>query len=476
MIQKFWDYCNKHNLIKENDNIVLGVSGGADSICLLFLLQQLREEKNLSLAVVHVNHMMREKAKEEALYVKKICAQYNIPFFLFEKNITLLSNNLHITTEEAGRMTRYEVFHQVLQQHFQGNGNIAVAHNQNDNAETILFHLFRGTGLKGLSGIPRKRSIFKNQKNQNEQLLSQNIIRPLLAVSRSEIEQYLTKNEIKFYQDETNDQDIYTRNKIRHHILPYANDHICQEATAHICRLGIVLEETQDFLETVIKDAYDRCIIQENNTNQENNMIKIDLSKFQILHSYIKKSVIKKCVDELTDGGKDITSTHINDILSLEQKQVQKKIMLPYDLLSIRGYDTITIQKNEVLKQVRVEKQQQDKDLVEYKIFDYDINKSIPQKTYTKWFDYDKIDKSLQLRNRKQGDYLTINQQFSRKLLKDYFINEKINQEERDHILLLANDNHILWVIGYRMSEYYKVTKKTKRILQVQFLGGIEDD
>ena len=210
MIEKVRKYIKQYDMLMPGDTVVAGVSGGADSLCLLFMLKEFAKEMPLQLAVVHVNHGIREEATEDAAYVKQICEELDVPFFLKEADVEGIAKSQGISTEEAGRNVRYEAFSEVLGEHFTA-GKIAVAHNANDRAETMLFHLFRGTGLTGLSGIKPVRG---------------QIIRPLLCLSREEIEQYLVKKEIAFCIDRTNNEDTYTRNKIRHHILPFAEENI----------------------------------------------------------------------------------------------------------------------------------------------------------------------------------------------------------------------------------------------------------
>ena len=209
------EYCDRHQMLERGDRVVLGVSGGADSVCLLFVLLALRRELDLQLHVVHVNHGIRIEAGEDAAYVSALCEAHQVPFYLYEKDIPALAKEWSCSEEEAGRRVRYEAFEEVLRQ--QCCQKIAVAHNSNDRAETMLFHLFRGTGLTGLAGIRPVRG---------------QIIRPLLCVDRAQIETYLTEKQISYRHDATNDCDDYTRNKIRHHILPYAEQEIVKGSVA----------------------------------------------------------------------------------------------------------------------------------------------------------------------------------------------------------------------------------------------------
>ena len=203
--EKVFSYIREHHMLKPGDRVVAGISGGADSVCLLFVLLEWAKVCPLELAVVHVNHGIRKEAGEDAAYVKSLCEAHCLPFYLLEKDVRERAEQEKCSEEEAGRKTRYEAFEAVAKEI--GADYIAVAHNSNDRSETMLFHLFRGSGIKGLGSIQPVRD---------------NIIRPILCLERKEIEAYLEDRGITYCQDATNATDDYTRNRIRHHILPYA--------------------------------------------------------------------------------------------------------------------------------------------------------------------------------------------------------------------------------------------------------------
>ena len=215
-------------MLQPGDRVVAGVSGGADSVCLLFLLLEWRREFPLDIAVVHVNHGIRPEAGEDARYVEKLCGEHKIPFFLTEADVRQRSILEKCSEEEAGRRTRYEAFDKAAEEW--GATKIAVAHNSNDRSETQLFHLFRGSGIRGLASILPVRG---------------RIIRPILCLERWEIEDFLTQQGIFYCKDATNDEDDYTRNRIRHHILPYAEQNIARGCVAHMNQTAELLAETE---------------------------------------------------------------------------------------------------------------------------------------------------------------------------------------------------------------------------------------
>lgn len=475
MIAKVLDYIKKYRMIEENDTIVAGISGGADSVCLLFMLLKIREKLPFRLAVVHVNHGIRGEAGEDAAFVQKICGKYELPFYLTEVRLKEYAKENGLSEEEAGRTIRYRAFETALQkelalQGLSGNeeaGKIAVAHNSNDRAETMLFHLFRGSGLTGMSGIKP---------------VNGKIIRPLLCLTRSEIEVWLADQKLPYQTDSTNAWDIYTRNKIRHHILPYAEEEICKGAVSHMNRTADDLLEAEEFIKKQALSAKQKCVFYEK--KEENLIIKIDIALLFEQEEYLQRRILLSCLEDIAKGRKDITSTHIADIGKLFRGKGSGEIHLPYGITVYRKYNVgMMITKRKKGDEDPAAKGSAPCDYrilppcslsvpglgnVEFTVFPYEKTENIPQKTYTKWFDYDRITGSIVFRVRKTGDYLTINKEMDRKALKDYFINEKIPKEERNSFYILAEDSHILWVPGYRISEYYKVSEDTRNILQVR--------
>ena len=468
--RKIQEYCSRHHMLQEGDGVVLGVSGGADSVCLLFVLLSLREQWKLKLHVVHVNHGIRQDAAEDANYVKALCEKYNVPFYLYERDIPVLARVKGCSEEEAGRMARYEAFEEILQK--QDCQKIAVAHNSNDRAETMLFHLFRGTGLAGLASIRPVRG---------------QIIRPILCLQRWEIEAYLTEKQIHYQHDSTNDSDDYTRNKIRHNILPYAEQEIVQGSVANMVRTADILAETENYIEEQVQKAIKNCVTIK---DVEPPIYSIDRKTFLQEHILIQKQLLLQLLKQLSPGQKDIAAIHVEDILSLFTKEGNRTIHLPYQIRGSRQYEEILLEKaKEVVVNKRepiiidLQKLSEEEVCIPLsqteKVFlsllnvgKEEINyEEIPENQYTKWFDCDKIKECLMFRTRQGGDFLCIKGQeaLQHKKLKDYMISEKIPKKRREELPLLAEGSHVLWLVGYRMSEYYKVDASTKRILQVRY-------
>lgn len=485
MIQKVFHYVEQNNMLTQQDVVAAGISGGADSVCLLFLLNKLREKISFRLLVVHVNHGIRKEADLDEAYVKKLCDKWQIPFFGVKEDVAALARKQGISEEEAGRNLRYNSFNEILKREApaeweSGNVKIAVAHNQNDRAETMLFNLVRGTGIQGLCSIQPVRDI---------------IIRPLLCLTRAEIEQILHKENISYCIDCTNAEDTYTRNKIRNKIFPYIIDNISPAVIEKMNHAADLLTEARDYIQDETSNAWKRI----NARKPGDNQIIVSVQALLREAPFLQGQLILRAIEAVYPGKKDITSAHVQTIKDLCHKTGSKQINLPYGILIKKEYDNLSfilvcenvsvnwgardgkviskadtesIEVNQIPGKYTIYDTWGDCFQLEFKVFSYKKDEEIPQNKYTKWFDYDKIDKSLFIRKRRSGDYLTINNQLSHKNLKEYLIGEKIPKDIRDDLWILAEENHVLWVIGHRISTKYKISENTKRILQVQLIGG----
>ena len=468
METKIWKYIQKYQMIESGDHVVVGVSGGADSVCLLILLHKFLARIPFTIEVVHVNHGLRPEAREEAEYVKALCSQRNIPFHLLEADVRGIAKVRGVSEEEAGRMIRYEEFRKVCEnwkKSHTGKVKIAVAHHQNDRAETMLFHLFRGTGISGLCGIKPVRG---------------DVIRPLLCVQREEIENYLGQQQIFYCHDASNDKDDYSRNKIRHHILPYVEKEIVANTVEHMNRTAQLLEDAWEYIVLQTNEAYDRCVI------LEQKGISVNIHKLCKEAAFLQKYVLLEAIGYVAGSKKDITSKHIEAVLELLAKEGSHYFNLPYGVIAKKEYEILHFEKKcikaaeelqEIAVSIPMTIELSDGRWLEFSFVEADMRNTkfpdgIPQKKYTKWFDYDKIVQSLVVRSRQSGDYLTINKELSQKSLKEYMIEEKIPKDIRHTIPILADGSHVVWVLGYRISENYKINKNTKHILQVELRGG----
>ncbi|MCR4755843.1 MAG: tRNA lysidine(34) synthetase TilS [Lachnospiraceae bacterium] len=451
-----------NNMIKRGDKIVAGISGGADSVAMLLQLAEYREQTDYTLQVFHLNHMIREDASHDEEFVRELCSRLNIPFYSEQIDVTALSARLHLSLEEAGRKARYEAMRDL------GPDKIAVGHHKDDLAETVILNMCRGTGLHGMVGIAP---------------VQDDIIRPLIYTSRSEIEEYLADIGQDYCTDSTNAQTDYTRNKIRHDILPLLTKSVNDKATEHITHMAEDMLKLEQYIMTRVDEAYVKYV----QLNASDGTIHLKLKAMNELDKYIANELILRVLEKLTPRRKDITRSHVEGIIGLHSLPGEKTMDIPYGIKVIKTYDELIFIKNpedSEIKPLNIKIPAltegegwstvlDDGTDVTIRVKSYRNKPEIPNKAYTKWFDYDKIDCSeLYLRYRASGDYLTINSKGDKKSIQDYMVDEKIERYRRDTIPLLAQGDHVLWVIGHRISEHYKLSEESKKIFEVDITQG----
>ena len=318
MKKKVFETVKKYNLIKNGDRLVLGVSGGPDSICMLNVLNEIKNDKNLhmefDIIVAHINHMIREEAKSDEEFVRNFCKKINVQFFSKSIDVQKNANNNKIGTEEAGRKARYNFFEEVLEK--TNSNKIAIAHNKNDKVETIIMNLMRGTGISGLRGI--------------EPIRDNKYIRPLIECERTEIEKYCEKNGINARIDKTNFENVYTRNKVRNIVIPYIKEEFNPNIIETIYRLSTLVEEEEEYLGEVVKDKYSNILIKE-----DDKQIILDLKKFNKEQKVIKSKILLYTITRLFGTSKNIEKIHIEDLIKLCSNNIGNKYLTPNKNLKI---------------------------------------------------------------------------------------------------------------------------------------------
>lgn len=463
----------------DGDGVLAAVSGGADSVCLLFLLWLLKDELSIRLAAFHLHHGIRgEEADRDEAYVRELCSRLEVPFYSAHEDVSAYGKEHGISEEEAGRVLRYRHLEQLADElSFE---KIATAHHREDQAETVLLNLFRGTGLKGLGGIRPVRG---------------RIIRPLLGLSRAEIEDCLRENGICWCEDSTNGENAYQRNRIRNELLPWVQKNLNEQAAEHVVKLARLASEADDYFEKLAEELLRKA----RDAGMAPGCLPTEIldSQPEPVRSYLIRALIR----EVSGKMRDITERHVQAVLALDGPGGGCQTNLPGGLTAVRDYENVEVfpakeepygnqqtakmpgkpvSGDELERPVNLngltgQEEKQDTAgmtveaggwLFRFRVFSAEKAGEIPKNQYTKWFDYDKIKDTLSIRTRREGDFLEL-AGGGKKMLRRYFIDQKIPAGQREQILLLTAENHVLWVIGCRISEYYKVTKTTKRILEV---------
>lgn len=315
MKQKVIQTIKKYNLINSGDKIILGVSGGPDSIAMLDILRQLMSELKFDIFVVHINHNIRGKdADEDEKYVKEYCQKYNIKFFAKKIDVPTIAKNEKIGTEEAGRKVRYEYFEEILKE--TKSNKIAIAHNKNDKVETIIMHLLRGSGISGLKGI--------------EPIRGNKFIKPLIECDRQEIEKYCRENNLQPRIDKTNFENEYTRNKIRNIVIPYIKKEFNPNIIETITRLAEVVSSEDDFIENIANENYKKLLIIE-----EKNRIELKLKEFNLLDEVLKNRIILITTKKMFGSTQGIEKINISDIIKLCNNNIGNKFLMPNKSLKV---------------------------------------------------------------------------------------------------------------------------------------------
>lgn len=464
--RSFEQTVKEFQMIKREETVIVGVSGGADSVCLLFLLSEFRKKVPFALRAVHLNHRIRgEEARRDGQFVKLLCEKLQVPLTLKSMDVPLLAKKWKMSEEEAGREARYQIFFETAKE---TGGKIAVAHHREDNAETVLLNLIRGSGIRGLSGM-----------SPVSERSGVTILRPLLFQSREEIERFLKENRIPFCEDRTNLDPAYARNAVRLKILPELK-RLNGQAVRHISQTAGMLREIEDFLERETEKAFQETVF-----DREGETV-LRIVPLLEKETVIQKRVVLRAAAQAAGSRKDLSSRHVSAILKLASLQSGRSTDLPYGLSARRQYDEICIRKTENLPRrmtgqiLKTEIGEEEKKvslengmtLFFRKVPVHNGNRVrlMEKNLYTKAFDYDKIKKLVKMGEKLPGDVIEL--KVGRKTLKKLFQDEKIPAEQRKRILVLKDEESVIWVVGSRISHRHKITDDTKTALIIRTEKG----
>lgn len=479
LLDKVWKFIMKQQLVRPGDHVVTGLSGGADSVCLLLMLHELSPRLQLTLTAVHVHHGIRgEAADRDMEYAESLCRELGIVFLPVWSDVPRRARENHQTVEEAGREARYEAFVRAAGE--RGANVIAVAHHMDDQAETVMMNLLRGSGIRGYGGISPKRAIDSEgvlsrgpQFSAAEPKASLCVVRPLLCLRRCEIEQWLGSRGRQWCTDETNAETDYLRSRVRNCLMPQLESCYNSEALEHIAAAAGDFREADEYLRSQARGLMESWkVLEESGPEPSRAVYPVRLLAEQ--PSILQRYAIQEGIGSLC-GLKDISRRHIEAILSLLGKSGQKQISLPGGLQARLCYGQLFLEQrgrsgnlhHRSVVSCPGEKNDQALNRAVFTVFLYQ-DKKIPQNCCVNWFDYDTIGGSLLVRRRRPGDRICVRKDGSNQKLSDYMINAKIPAGQRDQLPLLACGRDILWIPGWRMAENCKVTKKTRLILQVK--------
>lgn len=469
ILQRVKDFIKENNLICENDVVASTISGGADSIFMTYVLNKLSKEMNFKIIGIHVNHLLREKESfRDEEFSRKFCEEQNIRFKSYRVDVNKFSLENKLSIEMGAREVRYKIFRDLKDQKIIN--KCALAHHGDDDAETILMRIFKGTGTKGLEGIKEIREGF--------------YIRPILFLRRvGDIEKFLKENNINFIIDHTNLCEDYLRNKVRLSIIPKINESFSMDVTKNVLTLKEICKIDNDFINEIVKENISKYV------DAKEKCIRIYKRCFSI-HKAILYRLIRECIHMCKGNINDITLNHIKSICDFIEKQKGRYIQIKKNLYCVNKEDYLelstTYEKHEVkhfnsvilnfneINDLRNNLRNyisKEIDFLGEKIkISFDVCENLTKKDLIntpKDFKYFSIDDvfEISLRNRKEGDLFTPFGLNSPKKLKEFLINEKA--ENKDRIPLMCFDNNIVWVVGFRNSKEHMVLNNTKTIVKI---------
>lgn len=456
MLAKVLQTIHKYNMLSQGERVLVGISGGPDSVALLHVLKQLEKDMGIRVYAAHIHHGIRGTVADQDMeFVERLCQQWDVPLFVEKVDVPRVADERGLSLEEAGRIVRYRFFEKVLQD-IRGH-KVALGHNRDDQAETILHRVLRGTGMQGLQGMKPVR--------QNR------FIRPLIEVSRAEIEEYCRKNGLEFRIDATNQDMTYTRNRIRHELIPYIKQYFNPNIVDTLVRMGTIIRDEEEFLEDYCKKEYDRLV-----KAFSQNRLSIDLEGLLVQHIAIRRRVLRRALMVVGGTLDEIGAHHIEDVLDMALNSTTGAMLtLPNGIRVLKKYDSIEIWCGElpsvppfeyfldlpgrvVIKECGIE-------IKAHRVQRQEISFSSPWCAY---IDGDVINGNLRVRNRRQGDRFKPFGLKGSKKLKEYFIDKKVPRHERDGIPLVADEKNIIWVVGWQINDDYKVTPQTRNIVQLE--------
>ena len=471
-VQQMHRFIAQYKMIEDGETVLVAVSGGADSLALLYGLHALRSQLNCQLHVAHLNHCLRPDADADADFVCQHAVDLRLPCTIQRMEIPHLAQQWELSVETAGRRARYQFYESVITE--SDATKVALGHHQDDIAETVLMNLIRGSGSTGLKGIAPVRDA--------------KFIRPLAGFTRQQIEAFLTFIGVVPRHDTTNTDTRYLRNRIRHELIPRLENEYNPNIKTGLSRTADVLRAESEYLDTATREAFETCRIQ----NQKKNVV-LDRVEFRKHHIALQRRMLRQSVSEMSGDMSDLYFTHCEKMLNLIEAEASNALfVLPNGLQFRRAYQQLIIERKPVetgnfaYPVVTVGK-------TSIEVLNTEITAelgniescptlALPNGKFEAIFDYEKIRKvfaepsleafPLTVRNRRQGDRFQPYGMRGTKKIKDFLIDAKVPRYERDSIPLLVCGDQILWIIGYTTSDAFKIESDTRQYLYLRYASN----
>lgn len=450
-IHKIQHHIRKHSLLQSGDSVLTAVSGGVDSVVMLDVLLSLRDQWNLTVAVAHFNHQLRgEESEGDEEFVRDLAHRHKVECFVEKADTSAEATRRRRSLQAAARDLRYEFFGRLRDTH--GFTRAATAHNADDNAETILLNLARGAGVRGLSGIPILRE-------------EGHIVRPLLGVTREEIETYAKERALTFRTDSSNVEDHYTRNFLRHSIVPLLKDRVNPNLTATLSRTAELFRDLDAFLSEKTGQILSKIV--EKNDGVE---VVVRIHELKSLPLYLQDHGLLLIAQEFTKG--DVDFSTVKSLLNLTVAETGSTYALTEACIVVRDRDRLVfrhaLEHAPFVYRIEPDRAYQ---------FDRFRFSSVTTDSFrphgngmVEFIDADRLGSSLVLRTWAEGDWFYPLGMDGKKKLSDFFVDAKIPLYEKHSIPVLESDGSIVWVCGKRIDNRFKVGETTKRILKLEYV------
>lgn len=446
--EKLLLFLKDKNLIKENDKVLIGFSGGPDSVLLLYFFNKISKKKNFNIAAFHLNHNLRSsESEDDEVFCKKYCEENNIEFYSESINIKDYAKKNKLSIEEAARDCRYNLFDKYAK--ISDANLIATAHNKNDNVETVLFNLFRGTGISGMKGIPVKRN---------------NIIRPILCLSRNEILSYLENLKVEYRIDSSNLKNDYKRNYIRNVLIPEISKNLNNNILDSINDFSQIFTALHNYLDNETQDRFDSYV------KIENEIIRLDLKIYQTENQIFIAEIIKRIFTEFLKL--EFENNDLTKLNKLAINKTGKQELLKNNYLACKERNEIVFVKVEDKKEnipIKLEIGKKikygNRDLFLEVIEKKERNE---KKKNVEYFDYSKIKNQLTVRFWNDGDYFHPLDMKNSKKISDFLQEQKVESYSKRKQIVVCNGNEIIWLVSHRIDDKYKINKETEKILKIK--------
>lgn len=441
-------FIDRYNLISEGEKILLGLSGGPDSVFALHFFMKYKNRLKIELACIHFNHMLRGKESDnEEKFVRELCKSNGIELHVMNLDVKKYSRENNYSIEEAARHLRYREFNSIMKK--TGSSKIVTAHNSNDNTETVLLNTIKGTGLSGYSGIPVKRDY---------------VIRPFLSVTKNEILDYMDNNNFEYCKDSSNYSDNFQRNYLRNNIIPEIENNLNPSLHKSVLNTSLNLQSASDYLNVLIEKIVQQSII----TGEK--FVELDLNYAELDNEYLFGEVLKKiCSNHLKI---EFNRKLFDQMLDLKNGQVGKQFDLEKTWLAIKERGSIRFSHTSTVEddQEVILKAGESVEMHGIRIGCENLGsdfKSEPRDQETEIISADKLDDIFILRKWKSGDKFQPLGMKGTKKISDFLTEQKVPAHDKNNFLVLTNNETIVWVVGLRISDKFKLTEKTKKAIKL---------